>query len=46
MTIGFVGNWLFSVMDKSARAKKDRDGFIAQQVRSETGIGASGASGH
>lgn len=46
MTIGFVGIWLFSVMDKSARAKKDRDGFLAQQVRSETGIGASGASGH
>ncbi|MBT3068689.1 cation acetate symporter [Rhodoferax sp. U11-2br] len=46
MTIGFVGIWLFSLMDKSARAAKDRDGFLAQQVRSETGIGASGASGH
>ena len=46
MTIGFVGIWLFSVLDKSARAAKDRDGFLAQQVRSETGIGASGASGH
>jgi len=46
MTIGFVGIWLFSVLDKSARAKQDRDGFLAQQVRSETGIGASGASGH
>ncbi len=46
MTIAFVGIWLFSVMDKSARAAKDRDGFLAQQVRSETGIGASGASGH
>ncbi|MBB1075914.1 cation acetate symporter [Rhodoferax sp. 4810] len=46
MTIGFVGIWLFSVLDKSARAKEDRDGFLAQQVRSETGIGASGASGH
>ena len=46
MTIGFVGIWLFSVMDKSARAAQDRDGFLAQQVRSETGIGAAGASGH
>jgi cation/acetate symporter len=46
MTIGFVGIWLFSMLDKSPRAAKDRDGFLAQQVRSETGIGASGASGH
>ncbi len=46
MTIGFVGIWLFSILDNSARAKVDRDGFLAQQVRSETGIGASGASGH
>jgi cation/acetate symporter len=46
MTIGFVGIWLFSILDNSARAKVDRDGYLAQQVRSETGIGASGASGH
>ncbi|NHK97740.1 cation acetate symporter [Rubrivivax benzoatilyticus] len=46
MTIGFVGIWLFSVLDKSARAKADRAGFLAQQVRSETGIGAAAASGH
>ncbi|MDM0033440.1 cation acetate symporter [Variovorax sp. J22P271] len=46
MTIGFVGIWLFSVLDKSSRAAKDRAGFLAQQVRSETGIGAEGASGH
>ncbi|WP_370869640.1 cation acetate symporter [Rhodoferax sp.] len=46
MTIGFVGIWLFSILDNSARAKKDRAGFLAQQVRSETGIGADGASGH
>jgi cation/acetate symporter len=46
MAIGFIGIWLFSVLDNSARAKEDRDGFLAQQVRSETGIGASGASGH
>ena len=46
MTIGFVGIWLFSILDNSKRAQIDRDGFLAQQVRSETGIGASGASGH
>ena len=46
MTIAFVGIWLFSILDNSARAKQDRAGFLAQQVRSETGIGASGASGH
>jgi cation/acetate symporter len=46
MTIGFVGIWLFSILDNSKRAAQDRAGFLAQQVRSETGIGASGASGH
>jgi cation/acetate symporter len=46
MTIGFVGIWLFSVLDGSKRAQVDKAGFLAQQVRSETGIGASGASGH
>ncbi|WP_375138637.1 cation acetate symporter [Ideonella livida] len=46
MTIGFVGIWLFSVLDKSAQAAKERADFEAQQVRSETGLGAAGASGH
>jgi cation/acetate symporter len=46
MTIGFVGIWLFSILDNSAQAKKERADFAAQQVRSETGYGASGASGH
>ncbi len=46
MTIGFVGIWLFSLLDNSKRGAQDRAGFLAQQVRSETGIGASGASGH
>lgn len=46
MTIGFVGIWLFSILDKSPQAAKEREAFEAQQVRSETGLGASGASGH
>jgi cation/acetate symporter len=46
MAIGFVGIWLFSVLDKSQRARVDRAGFLAQQVRSETGIGAAAAAAH
>jgi cation/acetate symporter len=46
MAIGFIGIWLFSVTDKSARAEQDKAGFLAQQVRSETGIGAAAASNH
>lgn len=46
MTIGFVGIWLFSILDRSPNAAKERATFPAQQVRSETGFGASGASGH
>lgn len=45
--IAFVGIWLFSIMDNSARAKIDRDGFEAQFIRSQTGIGAENtASAH
>jgi cation/acetate symporter len=46
MTIGFVGVWLFSMLDRSPQAAKERAAYKAQQVRSETGLGASGASGH
>jgi cation/acetate symporter len=46
MTIGFVGIWLFSILDRSPNAAKERAAFPAQQVRSETGFGASKASGH
>jgi len=46
ITIGFVGVWLFSVLDNSENAKKERASFAAQQIRSETGLGAAGASGH
>ena len=46
MTAGFVGIWLFSILDTSERAREDRLGYEAQKVRSETGIGAAGASGH
>jgi cation/acetate symporter len=42
----FITIWLVSLMDRGPRAVIDRAGYPAQQVRSETGIGASGASGH
>ena len=41
MPLAFISIWLFSVTDKSARARIDREGFDAQFVRSQTGIGAS-----
>ena len=46
MIVGFVGVWLFSVTDNGPRAAIDKAGFEAQEVRSETGIGAAGASAH
>ena len=46
IVIGFVGIWLFSVLDNSSRAKSERAAYLAQEVRAETGIGASKASGH
>jgi cation/acetate symporter len=46
ISLAFAGIWLFSVLDRSVRAKVDRGGFDAQYVRSQTGIGASGAVTH
>ena len=46
MTLGFVGIWLLSILDKSKNAAAERAAFPAQQVRSETGLGAAKASSH
>jgi cation/acetate symporter len=46
MTAAFVTIWLVSILDNSAQAKKERALYPAQQLRSETGLGAAGASGH
>lgn len=46
MTAAFATIWIVSKLDGSERARIDREGYPAQMVRSETGIGASGASGH
>jgi cation/acetate symporter len=46
MIIAFVGIWFFSITDKSADAALERSKFAEQDVRSQTGIGAEGASEH
>lgn len=46
MPVAFLVIWLVSVTDRSGRAAIDRAGYAAQRVRSETGVGASGASAH
>jgi cation/acetate symporter len=46
MTAAFFTIWLVSILDNSDQAKKERALYPAQQLRSETGLGASGASGH
>jgi cation/acetate symporter len=46
MTAAFVTIWLVSILDNSEQAKKERALFGAQQIRSETGVGAVASSGH
>ena len=46
MTLAFFTIWLVSILDNSEQAKKERALFPDQLIRSETGLGASGASGH
>jgi cation/acetate symporter len=46
MTIAFVSIWLFSIMDSSEQAGKERELYLDQEVRAETGVGASSASSH
>ena len=46
MTAAFFTIWLVSILDNSAQAKKERSLYPAQKLRSETGLGAAGASGH
>jgi cation/acetate symporter len=46
MSIAFVGIWLFSVLDRSQTAKNEALAYDAQYIRSETGLGAAGASSH
>ncbi|MBP0601341.1 MULTISPECIES: cation acetate symporter [Aeromonas] len=46
MALAFVGIWFFSVTDKSQSASDEHAKFFPQFVRSQTGLGASGASAH
>ena len=46
MSAAFFTIWLVSILDNSAQAQKERALYPSQQLRSETGLGASGASGH
>ncbi|ACA17366.1 SSS sodium solute transporter superfamily [Methylobacterium sp. 4-46] len=46
MPIAFLVIWAVSKADASARARRERDSFEAQYVRSETGIGAATAHAH
>jgi len=46
MLVAFSGIWLFSITDKSSAAASERALFLPQFVRSQTGLGASGAVAH
>ena len=46
ITVAFIGIWFFSITDKSTAADEERARFYPQFVRSQTGLGASGASAH
>lgn len=46
MFVAFMGVWIFSVTDRSTQAHQERARFLPQFIRSQTGIGASGAVSH
>ena len=46
VSMAFISIWFFSITDKSERAVREHDAFEAQFMRSQTGIGAEGASEH
>jgi cation/acetate symporter len=46
MTVAFVATYIFSITDNSQSAKEEQEKFEAQFIRSQTGIGAEGASEH
>ncbi|MGI4975492.1 MAG: cation acetate symporter [Janthinobacterium lividum] len=46
LPLAFLGCWLGSITDRSASARIEAAAFDAQYVRSQTGIGAEGATAH
>ena len=46
MTTAFAGISIISLLDKSKGANEEADAFSDQYVRSQTGLGAEGATAH
>lgn len=46
MPLAFIFMWFMSITDKSEAGDLDRAGFESQQIRSETGLGATAAAKH
>ena len=46
MIASFAGLWFFSVTDKSKTAAEERARFFPQFIRSQTGLGSTGAVAH
>jgi cation/acetate symporter len=46
VTLAFLGSWFFSIIDKSQNARDEEAAYEAQYIRSQTGLGAEGASSH
>ncbi len=46
VTAAFLGIWVFSMLDRSARSQAEKIAFEAQFVRSQTGIGIATATQH
>ncbi|WCE08867.1 cation acetate symporter [Pseudomonas sp. JBR1] len=46
IAVAFIGIWFFSITDKSAAGEEERARFYPQFVRSQTGLGSSGAVSH
>jgi cation/acetate symporter len=46
ISVAFIAIYVFSITDNSQSAKDEEEAFEAQFVRSQTGIGAEGASEH
>ena len=44
--LSFIAIWFFSITDNSQTAQDERRSFEAQYIRSQTGLGAEGASAH
>ncbi|MCE1249195.1 MAG: cation acetate symporter [Comamonadaceae bacterium] len=46
MPLAFLAIYVFSKLDQSARAARERDAFDDQYVRAQTGVGAASAAAH